>query len=151
MTERRALSTRDDFELWVFKMDDDLDEFLAQLPADVRRHLDFSPASLDVLEKWLLERYPSPQALQAPSEKYMLDGLARYIGETLRKQLGGHWSIDLDNPKNAFFGLPVLSGLRVPESPHSLAGAATQRRTGTYLRTVLENTRKLEQEQPNRG
>lgn len=148
---RQALSSQDDFELWVFKMEDALNEFFVQLPDDVRRGLDFSPASLDVLETWLLERYPSPRSLLATSEKYTLDGAARYIGETLRKNVGGHWTIDLDNPKNAFFGLPILTGYRIPDSPHSLATASMDRRTGSYLRTVLENKLKHEQERPNRG
>jgi hypothetical protein len=146
----QALSSRDDFELWVFKMEDALEKFLGQLPEDVRRSLDYSPASLDALEKWLLERYTSPQLMLAPDEKDILDGAARYIGETFRKNVGGYWEIDLDNPKYVFFGLPILTGFRVPESPHSLATASTHRRTGTYLRTVLENTLKHEQEKTNR-
>ena len=147
MTERTALSTQDDFELWIFKMDDDLDDFVAQLPEDVRRRLDFSPGSLYVLEKWLLERYPAHQSLLAESEKYLLDGTARYIGETFRKNAGGHWTIDLDNPQNAFFGLPTLTGYRVPVAPHTLATTATHRRTGSFLRTVLENTLKQQEVQ----
>jgi hypothetical protein len=94
-----ALSTRDDFDIWMFKMDDALDEFFAQLPPNVRERLDFSTASQDVLEKWLLDRYPSPRALLSTADKHLLDGAARSVGETSRKTAGGHGTIDLDNPK----------------------------------------------------
>lgn len=139
MTQQGALVTRDDFDMWVFHMDDALAEFLEQLAQGVRARLDYSPASLDVLEEWLLERYPNPSAFMQPSESRVLDGAARYIGETCRKKAGGHWTIDLQDQKNAYFGLPVLTGYRSPAAPISLATASTHRRTGSYLRTVLEN------------
>jgi hypothetical protein len=146
----QALSTRDDFDMWIFKMDDDLDNFLARLPDNVRRSLDFSPGALDVLEKWFLDNYPTHLSLLEPSETPTLDGVARYIGETFRKHAGGHWTIDLDNPQNAFFGLPTLTGYPVPVAPHTLATTALHRRTGNVLHTVLDNTLKQTQAQPNR-
>jgi hypothetical protein len=133
------LTSRDDFDMWVFHMDDALTEFFDRLPAELRQHLDYSPESLDVLEAWLLEHYSGPQALMVPTESTMLDGVARYIGETFRRTAGGHWTIDLEDQKNAYFGLPVLTGYRAPIAPISLATAATHRRTGKYLRSVLEN------------
>ena len=93
----------------------------------------------------MLESYARPDELMKPEVKQVLDGVARYIGETYRKQLGGRWQIRLDDPKYAFFGLPELTGFSerpTPISPHSLATAMTDRRSGTYLRTILENTRK---------
>jgi len=140
-----ALTTRDDFEVWIVHMDDALAEFFDQLPEDVRRSLDYAPRSLDSLERWLLDRYSSPQALLAPSESTTLDGAARYVGETFRRTIGGRWTIDLDNKKNAYFGLPVLVGYRTPVAPMSLVTASTHRRIGAYLRTVLENTAADEQ------
>ncbi len=145
MTQQPASTKRDDFEFWIIHMDDALDEFFDQLPQDVRRNLDYSPRSLDVLERWLLDHYSGSQALLVPSESKTLDGAARYIGETFRKTIGGYWTIDLDNPKNVFFGLPVLTGYRVPTAPITLATTSTHRRTGTFLRTVLENTAADEQ------
>ena len=144
MSERAALTTRDDFEMWVTHMYDALAEFLEQLPENVRRKLDYSPASLDVLESWLLEHYGSPQDLLVPAESRTLDGAARYIGETFRKKVGGHWTIDLDNPKNVYFGLPVLTNPVTPVAPFGLTTASTHRRKGNYLRTALENTSRSE-------
>src|SRR5579859_1993494 len=128
MTQQGALVTRDDFDMWIMHMDDALAEFFDRLPEGVRERLDYSAQSLDALEGWLLEQYSAPRDLMAPSESQVLDGAARYIGETFRKTAGGHWTIDLENRKNAYFGLPVLTDAQSPTSPFSLATAATHRR-----------------------
>ena len=136
---------KEDFEDWLFEMDDALERFLDGIEEPVRSQLDLSPKSLDALEAWALERYRSPDELMKPEAKQVLDGVARYVGETYRKQLGGRWQIRLDDPKYAFFGLPELTGFSekpTPISPHSLATAMADRRSGTYLRTILENTKK---------
>ena len=143
MTTNSA-STRETFEVWIVAMDDVLDEFMAALPAPIRARLDYSPESLDVVENWLIEHFETPEALRA-AETLNLDGAARYIGETLRKNLGGHWTVELDDPKFVYHGLPILTGFKgenSPFSPHSLTSAATDRRTGTYLRTILNNVKK---------
>jgi hypothetical protein len=136
---------KDDFEYWLFEMDDALEQFVEGVAEPTRSRLDFSVTSLDALEAWTLERYTSPEELMKPEAKQVLDGLARYIGETFRKQIGGHWRIRLDDEKYAFFGLPELTGFserQTPVCPHSLATAMTDRRNGNYLRTILENTKK---------
>ena len=145
LSQAEVAKRRENFEEWLFEMDDALEGFLDGIGEPTRSQLDFSPASLDRLEGWVLERYSSPEDLMKPEAKPVLDGVARYIGETYRKQIGGRWQIRLDDPKYAFFGLPELTGFSerpTPICPHSLATAMTDRRSGTYLRTILENTRK---------
>src|SRR5436305_866591 len=100
--------TRDDFEEWLAQMDDRIDGLLAHLPSDIASQLDYSARSLDVLEGWLLSQYPSTRALLADEAKEALDEIASYVGEVFRKTIGGVWTIDLDNPKNAYFRIPVL-------------------------------------------
>jgi hypothetical protein len=56
--------------------------------------------SLDVLEKWLLSRYPSTSALLEESEKDILDELASYVGEAFRQNIGGIFNIDLEDESN---------------------------------------------------
>lgn len=133
-------TTQDDFQQWVFDMDDALDDFRQRVPADQRDKLDYSPASLDVAEKWILDTYPSVDAMLKPDQAQQVDGVARYIGETFRKALGGSWRINLEDPKQAFHGMPVVVfGSNLGEdSPQSLATATADRRTGTYLRQILE-------------
>jgi hypothetical protein len=135
-------TVRDHFDDWLIDMDDAIDRFLNALPGNVRERLDFSPESLDVLERWLLERYPSLDAALAESEKDTLDGAARYVGETYRRTLGGRWDIELDDPKDVNYRLPVLTGFKGEysrQSPVTLVTASLDRRAGSYLRTVLQN------------
>ena len=91
--------TRDDFEYWLADMDDALERFVAGLPEQVSRKLDFSLGSLDVLEQWTLEKYPNVASTRGQAESSTLDGLARYVGETFRRELGGRWEIRLDGLK----------------------------------------------------
>lgn len=138
---RQAITTRDDFEFWLVVMDDALERFLAVLPPQIREKLDYSPSSLDALETWILDRYPSPQAMLERDQSRLVDGVARYIGETFRKTLGGYWDIRLDDPKFAFFALPILTGFEekpTPFCPLTLATASADRRTGKYLCTILK-------------
>src|SRR5689334_3350326 len=107
-------TTRDDFKYWLADMDDALERFFQFLPEPVRARLDYSPESLDALESWILARYPDTKAMLGPSESRVVDGLARYIGETYRKQIGGRWNIRLDDPKYAFYGIPELTGFAEP-------------------------------------
>lgn len=131
---------REDFQYWLADMDDAIERFMDGLPAEVRERLDFSPDSLDVLEAWILQRYASTQEMLASSESRVVDGLARYIGETFRKAIGGHWEIRLDDPKYVFYGMPQLTDFwdkPTPVGPLSLATASADRRTGRFLSGVL--------------
>lgn len=78
----------------------------------------------------------------APSESLFLDGLARYIGETFRRAIGGKWEIRLDDPKYVFYDVPQLTGFSptpTPVCPSGLATASADRRSGQFIRGVLEN------------
>jgi len=143
--ESDLIMQRDGFNYWLAEMDDALDRFLMIFAPDVRPRLDFSEESLDVVERWLLEQYAGPEALLAESARDVLDGASRYVGETFRKRIGGRWEIRLDDPQYAFYGLPQLTGFSDQPTPicaHSLVTAAADRRTGSYLRTVLQNVAK---------
>src|SRR5262245_60552911 len=103
--QEQAKTNLDDFNYWVADMDDALARFFDGVPGSLRSKLDYSPQSIDALEAWILTRYPSMQAIRAEDESRMVDGMARYVGETFRKNAGGRWDINLDNPKAAFYGV----------------------------------------------
>lgn len=131
---------REDLQYWLADLDDALQRFLDGLSSEVAARLDFSPGSLDVLEAWILNKYASTQEMLPPSESRLVDGLARYIGETFRKAVGGHWEMRLDDPKYVFHGIPQLTGFwekPTPVCPLPLATASANRRTGRYLGGVL--------------
>lgn len=130
---------REDFEYWLASMDDFLEDFVSEFPEDQKCLLDFSPESLDVVEKWILSYYEDTKAALVKPESQRVNNAACYVGEVFRKTHGGKWTIRLDDPKFAFYALPVLSAGKKTECPLSLVTASADRRTGTYLRMVLEN------------
>jgi hypothetical protein len=138
-------TTRDDFEFWLADMDDALDAFIASLPPVTRSRMDYSIASLDALELWILENWFSPREMLEGSQVDRVGGAARYIGEVIRKNVGGHWDIDLENKRNAYFGLPVVTDYSqppTPECPLTLVTASADRRSGRYLSTIVENMKR---------
>lgn len=133
-------ATRDDFEHWLFEMDDHLKEFIDILPTDISSKLDYSTGSLSFLEGWLLSKYGSVNEILKESEKQTLDMVARYVGETFRKNLGGIWNIDLKNKKNVFYRMPVIEKLGSwTQCPITLVTASLDRRSGSFMTGVLNS------------
>ncbi len=131
-------SKRDDFEQWLFEMDDRLDAFVKALPTDISTNMDYSAKSLSILEGWLMTRYESVNDILKEAEKLMLDMASRYVGETLRKNLGGVWNIDLRNKKNVFYRLPVIENQGSwTECPVTLVTASMDRRSGAFMLGVV--------------
>lgn len=130
---------RADFESWLFQMDDRLAEFIDELPSDIGRQMDFSLDSLTILEGWLLEQYGSTDEILEASQMQRLDDIARYVGETLRKNLGGIWNIDLKNKRNVYYKIPVIEKQGAwTECPVSLVTAAMEDRSGSFIVGVLD-------------
>ena len=149
----KKMISEEQFQTWLAHMDDALEAFLARLPAEIRDRLDGSPESLGVLEAWLLERYPTMDAiLEEDEEASHLDGAARYVGDVFRKALGGHWRLRLNDPKYVFHGLPELWFLEkkdTPDAPHTLVTASLDRRTGKHLLLVFNGAKEcIERNRP---
>jgi hypothetical protein len=142
---KSKLKTRDDFDYWVFDMDDVLDLFMKDAEEKWNLKLDYSPESLTAIEKMILANYASLNDFETELGVKVLDNVARYVGEVFRKHLGGYWSIRLDDEKFAFYGMPIL--IDIPNNPTSvcplaLTTASTFRRTGSFLFTVFNNIKK---------
>ena len=103
--------------------------------------LDYSIKSLDELEGWLLSNFKHHNDLIA--QKKLLDYITIYIGETVRKHIGGKWYIDLKNKKNAYYSMPVLTDHsyvgEVYVAPMTYATACISRKKGNYISTILLN------------
>lgn len=130
------------FEYWLFDMDRALESFVTSMQENEGVDLDFTEASLSLLESWLLMHFPDVESANPLSEAGVLDGAARYVGETFRKNLGGKWLIDSEDSKNAFFGLPQISGMAGQTTqicPLTLVTASLDRRSGFFLRNIYEN------------
>ena len=131
--------TQEDFQEWIFFISDKLDCMTDTFAKENDLDLDFSFEALDALEEWMLAHYSSPQDLI--NDQRMHDLLTVYIGETYRRRLGGKWFMDLENKKHAFYAMPVLKELTSRRAgsmtPLIDATASLNRRTGTYMSTIL--------------
>ena len=135
----------DQFQHWLMDMDDTIARFLAKMPDDDARQLDFSAQSLNAIEAIALRVYAGIDELKKPSESAAVDAMARYVGETFRRHLGGKWFIDFTDQKNAFYGLPQLKDMRGQTTqicPMTLVSASTDRRKGDFIHTVFRNIEK---------
>ncbi len=134
------------FASWLLEMDNTIAKFVQSSPPEIRKKLDGSDESLGIVEQWILSRFDSPKEASATEAAYFVDGAARYIGEILRKNTKSKWIIELENPKDVFFGIPTLRGgmLKAPLCPLTTVTASTDRRTGMYFDTILRNIQYLE-------
>ncbi|NEJ19495.1 hypothetical protein GR247_04825 [Rhizobium leguminosarum] len=130
------------FEVWLIHMDDAIQNLINSLPNELGSRLDYSPESLDSLEAWLLEKYSSVQDELSEQSNPIIDGASRYVGETLRKNLGGTWFINNTDENLLYFGVPQLQnmrGQRIQISPLAMVTTSLDRRRGSYLRMILTN------------
>lgn len=138
--------TQEDFQEWIFYMSDKMDCFTEEFAKEQGLTLDYSMESLDVLEVWILDHFDDAKELIA--EGQLLDYLTIYIGETFRKYIGGKWFIDLENKKNAYFSMPVLTNPSykgvVYKTPMTYATACISRKKGNYISTILKNNMEME-------
>lgn len=131
------MHSREEFQTWLAV---DL-EVRDELYAMMGRELDVDVASLDVLETFLLERYSSPEPITALDQRGVADAAARHVGIVLMLNVDDAvWDIDLDRPDNVYYRLPLIvfrGGEQ--ECPLTMVLACLDRRTGTYLRALVEN------------
>ena len=132
--------TEDDFQKWIFLINLKMGYFTGEFAEKYQLTLDYSLASLDEIESWILTNYATLDQLLADRE--ILDYLTLYIGETFRKHIGGKWFMDLENKKNAFYAIPILTdpsyrgGIR---TPMTYATACIHRKKGNSISTILKN------------
>jgi len=78
-------------------------------------------------------------------ESETFDAIARYVGETFRRNIGGYWELVLTNPRYMFYGIPQINGFYrncIPISPFTLATASLDRRIGDCMSGALHNIAK---------
>jgi hypothetical protein len=131
------MNKRQQFEEWLVGMDDKLDLLRDEVPKEVADKMDYSPESLSALERWLLSAYGSVDKV-VQSDKYLLDRLSCYVGETFRKNTGGIWTIDYSDQDSVYYGLPVLQREgKAPRCPLSVLTASLDRHTGSYMEGII--------------
>jgi hypothetical protein len=135
------MKTRDDFETWLIFMDDYISRFAAALSPEDQEKLDLSPESLDMVEAWLLKNFPDLTAFLHRQKDGIIDGCIVYVGEVFRDNLGCKWTINVDNPEEQYYQLPVIKNFHDPLipmiSPMNLVLKAVEKRAGWYMRIAL--------------
>ena len=133
--------TEENFQDWIFFISDKMEYFTGEFARENNLTLDYSIKSLEELEGWLLSNFKHHNDLIA--QKKLLDYITIYIGETVRKYIGGKWYIDLKNKKNAYYSMPVLTDTsyvgEVYVAPMTYATACISRKKGNYISTILLN------------
>ena len=135
--EVMRLHSCQEFQVWLAN---DL-EVRDELEAMIGVELGIDEMSLDTLEAFLLRRYRNPDEALRLDGRGVLDAASRHIGLVMVLNIdGASWAIDLEDGDNVYYRLPII---RFPdqaeECPLAMATAALDRRTGDYLRTVVEN------------
>jgi hypothetical protein len=130
------LHSRQEFQVWLAKEV----EVRAELERLMGAELTLDESSLDALETYLLRRYGDAKAALALNARGVLDAAARHVGLVMVLHVdGAEWAFDLENEDNAYYGLPII---RLPDGaedcPVSMTTAALDRRTGDYLRSIVE-------------
>lgn len=127
------------FEEWLGHMPEALDNWMERLPKDLTEQLDYSVESLDILEEWLLHEFSDARSAVGGENFLMGDGAARYIGETIIKNFGGRWDMDVHDPNSLVFGTPCIRGFDkggIPVVPLRLVVNALDKRQGGHFRSV---------------
>lgn len=134
--ERMELHSWEEFQIWLASDVEARDE----LAVTMKAKLGLGIESLDAVEKFVLGRYKTiAQALKS-DQRDVLDGVARHIGLVFLLNVdGAAWGIDLEDADNVYYQLPIIRIAGGPEEcPLSMATACIDRRTGSYLRDLVQ-------------
>lgn len=102
-TKNEIEAKQEDFDLFLFNMDDVLEHFV-DIALKSGYMLDYSFERLDQLEAYLLFRQ-----VKRDSEYHIW--ASQYYGETVRKVFGGKWQLSLDWKNNSLhYGQAVIIG-----------------------------------------
>jgi hypothetical protein len=113
MTERNIPNIkelREKFDQFDVEMEDSLEDFIQQVNSFAipeNSSLDYSPESIGKVER--IFRNVIEKNILVSEEDIFTTKVARYLGEIIRKQVGGYWAL-CEDPKNVNFGLPWLTG-----------------------------------------
>ena len=111
-----------------------------RLAEDVATQLDFSPPSLRVLGNYLVETYPTLDALEHDDNLDLFWGLSTYAFEVFRRGLALEARLPLYDPQSQYFGMPVLYRGTGPDvCPFDLVTFAVIRRDPNILHWVYGN------------
>ncbi|MCU1444323.1 MAG: hypothetical protein JWQ59_2473 [Cryobacterium sp.] len=140
MTQELAafrLFSTEEFQYWVARSQDLREE----LEQTMGTKLGIDPASLDAVEAFLLKRFPDIASALRLDTRGVIDAASRQVGLVFLLNVdSAEWAINLEDKKRVFYQLPLIRFGNGDEAcPIALVTACLDRRTGDYLRTVVEH------------
>lgn len=140
--------TQEAFSEWITENPEKLNRVTGEFAKKNNLKLDYSIASLDALEQWILKNYE--MATDLKEEEDVLDMLALYVGETYIKHIGGEWYHESENDKSMFFQQIVMKyeedGETAYRSARALCTSCISRHRGTLISSTLKKSiAKIEQ------
>ena len=137
MPSRKPTEGESRFDSWLATLPTGLDAWKQRLPTSLAEKLDFSVRSLARLERWLLDEFPDVAVAYSTDLAPVTDGAAAYLGEVVRRHVGGRWAIEADDRRHTY-GLPhIACGTNRPVIPMQVVFNALERRSGEEFSRVL--------------
>ena len=131
--------TKENCKEWISCIPDKMDKFTQEFAGNNHLLLDYTMASLNDLERWIIAHYHDGNELT--NDISTLDYITIYIGETFRRYLGGEWDIDIDNKEDAHHPIITLADAsykgETQFSPMALATDCVGADKGNYLSGIL--------------
>jgi hypothetical protein len=130
----------DKFQTFLVEIDDIIDEFIEEAER-FGFDFDFSEYSLDMLENYYLRREPELDKDEKRKGAF-IEAAACYLGETLIKHYGGAWTLAIDDPKDLYYGMPVITGhskYDIEFCPHEKIRMFVRQKKMGFLRRVILN------------
>lgn len=136
---------RANFEAWIQTLETRLAKWFSMIDPQFAATLDFSPESLDEVEKYLVEKYDLKD-LKNPKNKTEIDAAASYI----LKVFSLNWSnpryvIELDDEKNILFNRPAIitqPQIGMAFSPYQILPSTINLKRIGGMRKVLESKKR---------
>lgn len=133
----KRFSSQDEFDGWLIAIPEIMKEWIQGLPIQISSKLDYSLDSLTVLEAWLLENFEKRDDKLPEGLFLIAEPAGYYVGEIVRKLVGGEWVIELTDKEYAYLGIPGIYGDNYfsngPVYPVTWITTCVARRTGHYL------------------
>lgn len=134
--------TLDAFKKWIEEIPEKLKKVTGEFATNNKLKLDYSIASLDAIEKWILKHYDVATDLK--DDEDILDMLALYVGETYMKFIGGEWHLETENDKSLFYQQIVMKYEEDAESAYrssrALCTSCISRKRGTLISSTLKKS-----------
>jgi hypothetical protein len=144
---QKSTMNLDKVESWRKTVQENIQEFLSDLPPQDRENLNYSIESLDTLENWIITTYPETMTKEEESNTFIHVGVMYYIGEVYRKYLDAYWNVHFAEiePDYRYGDDPVIEGIfrDMAVWPWGLIKDVLEKRKGSHLSGVLKTYMKL--------